>query len=110
MGPGTHIITKILNGVKPNSKTDAIAMIHDIDYLTQEEPIYSDLRAIFQSGFDLEGLVMKTGLGMRSVLDALMHIMPINNITHINGRQYNDINMTDEELIPILRQRAEGLI
>lgn len=111
MGPGTHIITNILNGKKPVSETDAIALQHDIDYLTSEEPIFSDLRAIYKSGFDLQGIAMKTGLGLRTIVDALLHTTPfIPNFTHINGRQVNDIDMTDEELIPLLRQRANDLI
>lgn len=85
-------------------------MIHDIDYLTEEEPIISDIRAMKSAEFNLEGLAMRTGLGIRSVVDALLHIMPlIPNFTHINGRKPDDINMSQEELIPLLLERAEAL-
>lgn len=110
MGPGTHVIGNILNDIVPKSKTDAVALIHDIDYLTNEEPIISDFRAMSKAEWDLEGLAMRTGLGIRSVVDALMHIIPfVPNFTHLNGRTTNDINMTDDELIPLLRDRAEAL-
>lgn len=33
IGPGTHILTRLKNGVKPINKADAAALIHDVEYL-----------------------------------------------------------------------------
>lgn len=33
MGPGTHIIERIINNVQPVNKIDALAQKHDLDYL-----------------------------------------------------------------------------
>lgn len=33
MGPGTHVIERINNGLLPTSREDAIALIHDLEYL-----------------------------------------------------------------------------
>ena len=33
MGPGTHILTRLREGIQPISRVDAAAMIHDIEYL-----------------------------------------------------------------------------
>jgi len=33
MGPGTHIIDKVLNNIEPTSALDAISLVHDINYL-----------------------------------------------------------------------------
>lgn len=108
MGPGTHVITKILNGVLPKSETDLIAMYHDIDYLTNEEPIFSDMRAIGKTEFNLQGIAMRAGLGMRSVADAFLHLTPFKNIAHLNGRTDN-VSVSTEELVDVLRQKADLL-
>lgn len=33
MGPGTHVIQRINDGLIPTSREDAIALIHDLEYL-----------------------------------------------------------------------------
>jgi len=32
LGPGTHVIANLINGVRPTSYLDAIALVHDISY------------------------------------------------------------------------------
>jgi len=87
-------------------------MYHDIDYLSQNEPIFSDIRAIRDNITDwsLNGVALKLGLTARSLLDALYHIAPglYFNPTHINGRN-DDYNMSDEELVMFLRNKANEL-
>jgi len=94
MGPFTPIESNILNGIRPKSYNDKIAMYHDIDYLSNEEPIMSDLKAIALSDNSIEGNTMKLGLTARSILDAYYHINPwsyiFTNPTHINGSEGTD--------------------
>jgi len=68
MGPGTHIYERIKRGDLPTSKHDAIALLHDIDYLgakTLEDLEVADKLAISRAGYSLEGLAMRMGLGLR---------------------------------------------
>lgn len=58
----------------PSSYTDALALIHDVDYLRYsglpEYEIRSDTKAIDNAGFlDLQGLSMKLGLGIKQLLE-----------------------------------------
>jgi hypothetical protein len=39
IGPGTHVYNRIKTGILPISKTDAAAMIHDIEYLWLDQKI-----------------------------------------------------------------------
>lgn len=75
-GPGTHIVSKIKNGVLPNNKTDFITMLHDISYLQHAEDgsLVDDYKAIIHSDFSLPGLVTKAGmigkhLGLASLIN-----------------------------------------
>lgn len=112
MGPGTHVVERIKAGLRPTSKVDAIALRHDIDYLTNEEPIISDMRAILATFNNSEVLsyqatVMRLGLGLRSAADLLMHMIPVKNPTHINGRT-DRMPITNEELVDNLRNETEN--
>lgn len=88
MGPGTHVVDRVLRRVKPTSHNDTLALRHDLDYLDRnKEPIISDLRAIMKSDASLQGAAMKIGLGLRSAFDFLEHLHPLGTrFSHINGR------------------------
>lgn len=88
MGPGTHIIANIANGVKPTSYVDALALKHDLDYLFDKEPIQSDLKAIAGASIapGLQSMAMIAGLALRSGADAVGHLVDGNGWVHINGR------------------------
>lgn len=64
-----NIISKVL----PTSRTDALALKHDVDYLIGSGDDYityiADKRAIEQADFSLQGSSMKAGLIARSVLN-----------------------------------------
>jgi len=70
-GPGTHIVSNILNNVPPVNKTDYNTMIHDIDYMlaqTKMDALVADAVAIKNTDFDLSGITTKLGLTARSLL------------------------------------------
>ncbi len=70
MGPGTHINQRIERGDIPLSRHDALALIHDLDYLASysiEDLMKADVAAISKSSFDLQGLSMIAGLTTRTV-------------------------------------------
>jgi hypothetical protein len=104
MGPGTHVIDRILKGVAPTSYTDAVALQHDIDYLTDKDPIISDLKAIWLADNTMQGVVMKTGLVARSVVDLLTR--PIGG-WKINGRT-DTLPMQSDELAMKLRELVKN--
>lgn len=112
MGPGTHAVKRIMNDVKPNGPVDSIAQLHDVDFLTDDEPIYSDLKAIARANqvtdyrYQLQASAMKLGLGTRSMVDALLHLTPFPNITHINVRTDN-MDMSNEDLRALLLDRIQ---
>lgn len=55
----------------PQSKTDAIAIKHDLDYFIYNDSplgvLFSDARAIEEAPWTLEGAAMKVGLFLRGV-------------------------------------------
>jgi len=107
MGPGTHVVSRLIRGITPTDPVDALAMQHDLDYLTDEEPIFSDLRAILRSyttppKFFLKALAMRFGLGLRTLVDALLHALDIPNVTHLNY----DLRSLDKELFNRLQMVA----
>lgn len=68
-GPGTRIATNFINNVKPNNKTDAATMMHDVDYMIAKDAkqaFLADVRAIANSDNSLAGLATKAGLVLRS--------------------------------------------
>jgi len=73
MGPGTHIVDKIVRGVMPQSKHDCLALLHDLRYLsakTKEQLTLADDNAIRNADYlSLQGLSMKLGLNLRSILN-----------------------------------------
>lgn len=46
MGPGTHIEERILSNTKPLNKSDAAAMIHDIEYMLYKDQNLPDETSI----------------------------------------------------------------
>lgn len=69
-GPGTHIVSNILNKVKPSNRTDAVTLKHDIDYMlatNRHEAFAADYRAVMQADNDLPGIATKIGLTGRSL-------------------------------------------
>lgn len=70
-GPGTHVVTRLLNNSLPVNKTDFVTMLHDVEYMTDVKPYKSDVRAISNSDFSLAGLTTKLGLTTRTIIDAL---------------------------------------
>lgn len=70
MGPGTHIITRLLNRVKPINRVDAAAMIHDIEYLNPFISEYqADANALENAGHDFNPLkyVMRIGFTLKNI-------------------------------------------
>lgn len=62
--------TNIVNKVLPVNKTDAITLMHDVDYMiaqTKEEALVADLKAVAQTPYDLPGILTKIGLTVRSL-------------------------------------------
>jgi len=72
MGPGTHIISNIENGVQPTSYTDALALSHDINYLIATGDHYkmrrADEIAIGNAPYNTQGMLMKLVLFGRYAL------------------------------------------
>jgi hypothetical protein len=66
MGPGTQVITNLINGVKPVNYTDALAIRHDLEYLRGNFNL-ADLQAIKDSfkSFDFGQIPMRSGLALR---------------------------------------------
>jgi hypothetical protein len=70
MGPGTHIVERVTRGDQPVSRADALALLHDIDYLRVEsatQELLSDWIAISKTDNSLSGLAMKVGLGFKAL-------------------------------------------
>ncbi len=108
MGPGTRIMTRILSHIRPTTHVDKVALEHDLDYITDKEPILSDLKAIlktFNPDSFLEfaqAISMRSGLLLRSVIDGLFHLTPFSNPTHINSAysNYNQLLAQSQSLQP----------
>jgi len=107
MGPGTHIVNNILSGVKPTSYNDALALRHDLDYLTSGEKFGSDFRAIRDSDYSVQGLAMKAGLILRSVGDLATHAIPNVPNLHLNNNEDNSVPLY---LVEHLRKMAQPLL
>jgi len=72
MGPGTNVARRISNYSMPTSRADAIAILHDIDYLgamNQFDLVKADNKAIgLASNSSLAEIAMKVGLSSRKFL------------------------------------------
>lgn len=80
MGPGTHIVERVNNRVMPTNKTDFVALLHDIDYLTNAGShigtAKADLKAIWNADAGAVGTIMRIGL-----LTRLIANLPFNKPT-----------------------------
>lgn len=70
MGPGTHVVKRVLNNTKPNNYVDAVALKHDIDYMVaagdERELTKADNAAIsLAPSLSVAGQIMKKGLALR---------------------------------------------
>ncbi len=84
LGPGTKVVQKIYSGVQPASYNDYVARNHDIDYISNKEPIIADIKAILKSGPGLDGMALRLGLSARALVDFLSLPMPWHKYTHFN--------------------------
>lgn len=75
LGPGTHVIDRISNDTLPTSKTDFVALLHDIQYLQSRSLSMdeSDTLAIMNSDDSLQGLTMQIGLSLRKFFGLKMN-------------------------------------
>lgn len=99
MGPGTHLITRLLRGDYPTSYNDALALRHDIEYLADGEKTNSDWAAVVNADYSIQGLAMKLGLSTRILVDKFLHIF---------GTQFHPNGRTDKLnhiATPLLQQR-----
>lgn len=87
MGPGTRVLTRLLQNSRPTSYVDALALRHDIEYLSSGEKWKSDLRAALQAPTSLQGVVMRLGLLSRVAIDAVTHMLPGIPKFHLNSSQ-----------------------
>lgn len=85
LGPGTPIVSNIINKVRPKSINDAVALQHDIDYLSGENRYWSDLKAIYRSKPGLDGTALRLGLSVRMLLDLITSGTPLNRFVRFDG-------------------------
>jgi len=76
----------MFDNVAPTSYVDALALKHDIEYLSDGEKFASDLSAVYNSDWSVQGIAMKIGLLSRVGLDAITHLIPFAPKFHLNGR------------------------
>ncbi len=96
-GPGTRVITKIINGVQPVNKTDFATMLHDIQYLqlagaSKQQISHSDDLAMSNAGNDLAGIATKIGLTARKIL-GLRFDTPITDKSYTVTNKIGDMLM-----------------
>lgn len=94
MGPGTHVITRILRGDKPVAHNDFLAMLHDVQYLQTvgHEPTIPDQLAVVLSDYSVPGLAMKAGLLTRYGFKLGFNTNPY-NVTNGECRSIGDALM-----------------
>jgi len=84
MGPGTHIKTSVMRGVRPTSYNDQVSLAHDINYLYAQGSHVklnaADNKAIEKFDNTPTGLIGKTGLAARKYL----HLMERGNADNDN--------------------------
>lgn len=67
-GPGTHIYQRVMDKVLPNNRTDAVTLMHDVDYMLATNSAMADKAdadAIKNSDWSRAGLATKLGLTIR---------------------------------------------
>jgi len=73
MGPGTHVVRRVLTNTKPVDYVDAIALKHDIDYMVaagdEQALTKADNAAIaLAPNLSVTGQIMRNGLILRQLL------------------------------------------
>jgi len=109
MGPGTHIVNKILNKIRPVSFHDRIALDHDIDYLRNagKSTYEADLKAIKLAATrpNLEGISMIAGLGTKVIVDSV--IGPTNNAA-LDNKTIEQTQLIGEELAKYVEENLDS--
>ncbi len=93
MGPGTHIIFNIENYVLPINQTDALAMVHDINYMlanTEDEARLSDDIAISGTQLTVPDAMMRFGLTLRKWGKLQFYGGDINTGLYLKNKLLND--------------------
>lgn len=71
LGPGTDVWNRVNNKSRPVSKADRAALDHDINYILHPNSVpnaaIDDIIAMNESGWELDGIALKLGLGARIV-------------------------------------------
>jgi hypothetical protein len=77
------VLDRITKGIMPNNRTDAVTLLHDIDYLRfsglQRSDVLDD-RAIAAADYSLPGMVTKAGLTLRK-FSGLNFDTPVDGLT-----------------------------
>jgi hypothetical protein len=99
MGPGTHVIQRVIDNVQPLSHADCLALMHDVDYLiyggNEDDIVAADQRAIDSAQYTLEGVAMKLGLKFRSFFHLAIHETGLREVGELlkqyikNSKDYN---------------------
>jgi hypothetical protein len=129
IGPGTHVISNVINGILPYDKNDAIALIHDINYLLHpgEDVTYYDNLAIDNfDPFTFSGLTGKLGLTIKKLLPvefnnklptktldetkiigSVLQKYVLNDQAFLNELNKHGLNLTDTEKTDLLNTNGE---
>jgi len=123
-GPGTKIVSKIIQGIKPTSEVDNISRQHDVDYLmvagNTTDALVADAKAIARSlpYLTLESAALKLGLNTRMATSAytlgskqVEYNKPIPGLTENETRRignYLDDQIKFEDKIEEFSQRVEA--
>lgn len=105
LGPGTPVVTNIINRIKPVDRNDAVAMQHDIDYLKGDNRYWSDLKAIFRSQPGFAGMALRLGLTVRMIADMLTAYSPLNGLVRFDRPLLEPTN--NEALVKVLENEAK---
>lgn len=93
MGPGTHIVARIHEGIQPTGQNDAASLIHDVEYLRYRDQSIPDKTAVSNAG--LLAIPMKIAFSIKQLFG---------NIGEVNQQQYWKLrNVVDND------PRYEGL-
>jgi hypothetical protein len=97
VGPGTHIVERVNAKIMPTSRTDFIALTHDINYLLasgdHKAMDLADDRAIFYADRSTYGIIMDIGLKVRKAI----HLKEGKVNTYALGSQLRDKVRNDKD-------------
>lgn len=98
-----------MKGVEPTTYQDALALVHDIEYLGEGEKINSDLNAARKAGWTtLSGIAMNIGLRTRAYVDQFLHRYGYS--FHLNGRTDKIRSIPTKMLQKILLTKAAPIL